>query len=85
MLRRAKVEEKIGLMYVPDVAKTVGTECEVVAVGPGGMNLAGERVAMGLAVGQRVVLAEWGGVELEDEGGQYVVVEEGDVLCVLEG
>lgn len=81
-----KVEEvqeqktKSGL-YVPDTAKEKPQEAEVLAVGPGALNDKGERVAMDVAVGDKVIFSKYGGMEIKIDGEEYLILSERDILA----
>ena len=54
LVKRLEGEEKTaGGIIIPDSAKEKPAEGEIVAVGPGKLNDAGERVTMDVAVGDR--------------------------------
>lgn len=56
LVKRLESEEKTaGGIIIPDSAKEKPAEGEVVAVGPGKLNEAGQRVALNVAVGDRVL------------------------------
>ena len=62
LVKRLEGEEKTaGGIIIPDSAKEKPAEGEVVAVGPGKLNEAGARVAMDVAVGDRVLFSKYGG------------------------
>ena len=50
---------------LPDTAQKKEIEAEVVAVGPGALGKDGARIQMVLQAGDRVLLPEYGGHELE--------------------
>ncbi|RLO10741.1 hypothetical protein DYB28_009288 [Aphanomyces astaci] len=59
-----------GGIYLPDSGKNSQTEGEVVAVGPGARNHEGSLIPLGVSVGDKVLLPEYGGSVLklgEDE------------------
>jgi len=64
-------------LYVPDSKVGKGTTGEVLAAGPGGRSMTGELIPMPLAVGDKVLLPDFGGqlVKLDsssDEEGVYL-------------
>lgn len=83
LLKRIPAEEKIGLLHIPDMAREKATECEVVAVGPGRTMDDGSREDIEVAIGNRVLIEKWGGMELADEYGEYLVHEAGELLAVV--
>nr|WP_257907470.1 co-chaperone GroES [Janibacter limosus] len=61
-------------LVIPDTAKEKPQEGEVVAIGPGRFNDAGERVPMDIAVGDRVVYSKYGGTEIKHGGTEYLIL-----------
>ncbi|MCI5121124.1 MAG: co-chaperone GroES [Candidatus Electrothrix sp. AUS4] len=56
LVKRLEQEAKTaGGIIIPDSAKEKPAEGEVIAVGPGKMNKAGERVAMDVQAGDKVL------------------------------
>lgn len=86
VVKVAEVKEektKSGL-YVPDTAKEKPQEAEIVAVGPGALNDKGERIAIDLAVGDKVIFSKYGGMEVKIEGEDYLILSaERDILAKL--
>ncbi|MFO0806524.1 MAG: co-chaperone GroES [Gemmataceae bacterium] len=87
IVRRESAEEKTaGGILLPDTAKNKPQRGEVIAVGPGKLNEDGNRTAMQLKAGDKVLFTSWAGNEFEDRksAGEILVMHEGDVLCVIE-
>jgi chaperonin GroES len=72
---------KSGLI-LPDTAKEKPQEGEVVAVGPGKMSDEGTRIAMDVKVGDLVIYAKYGGMEIKLDGEELMILRESDVLAV---
>ncbi|CAD7081558.1 unnamed protein product [Hermetia illucens] len=74
-----------GGIVLPEKAQAKVLQGTVVAVGPGSRNNKGEHVALGVQVGDRVLLPEYGGtkVELEDKK-EYHLYRESDILAKVE-
>ena len=71
LLRRAKAEEKIGSIFIPDRAKERPRHATVVAVGPGVYDEDGQRVPIPASPGDKVLIDKWAGHplgHLVDEG-----------------
>ena len=84
LVKRLEGEEKTaGGIIIPDSAKEKPAEGEVVAVGPGKLNEAGARVAMDVAVGDRVLFSKYGGTEVKLDGTDLLVVKEDDIFAIL--
>ena len=85
LVKRLEGEERTaGGIIIPDSAKEKPAEGEVVAVGPGKLNDAGERVAMDVAVGDRVLFSKYGGSEVKLDGEDILIMREDDNLGVIQ-
>lgn len=73
-----------GGIIIPDAAKGLSTECVVVAVGPGRVTDTGVLVPMSVAVGDRVIVPEWGN-EFTHEGEKLLAVSDETILAVYDG
>ena len=72
-----------GGLYIPDTAKEKPTQGEVVAAGPGRIEK-GQRVAMELAVGDRVIYGKYSGTPFQlEDGSEVVIIKASDVLAKL--
>jgi len=86
LVKRLEEEETTaGGIIIPDSAKEKPAEGEIVAVGPGKMNDAGERAAMDVKVGDRVLFSKYGGTDVKYDGNDYLIMREDDILGVIEG
>jgi chaperonin GroES len=85
LVKRLEGEEKTaGGIIIPDSAKEKPAEGEIVAVGPGKLNDAGERVAIDVAVGDRVLFSKYGGSEVKLDGEDFLIMREDDILGVIQ-
>jgi chaperonin GroES len=85
LVKRVEEEQKTkGGIIIPDTAKEKPQEGEVVAVGPGGRDEDGERIAMDLKVGDRILFGKWSGTEVKVDGEDLIIMKESDVMGVLE-
>ncbi len=84
VVRPAAKEEitKSGIV-IPDTAKEKPQEGVVVAVGSGKLLDNGDRVALEIKEGDRVLYAKYGGTEFKLDGEEYLVLRESDVLAIL--
>ena len=55
----------------------------MVAVGPGGRSESGATVPMSVAVGDKVLLPEFGGAKLELDGEEFQLFRESDLVAKL--
>ena len=84
LVRRVEAEEKTaGGIIIPDTAKEKPQEGEVVAVGPGGRDEDGERIAMDVSVGDRILFGKWSGTEVRVNGEDLLIMKESDVLGIV--
>ncbi len=85
LVKRLEEEEKTaGGIIIPDSAKEKPAEGEIIAVGPGKLNDAGERVAVDLKAGDRVLFSKYGGTDVKLDGEDYLIMREDDILGVIE-
>ena len=71
-------------IILPDTAKEKPQEGEVVAVGPGRVTDDGARVPMEVATGDRIIYSKYAGTEYKDEGQEYLILRESDVLAKVD-
>jgi len=77
-------EEKTSSgIVLPDSAKEKPQEGKVVAVGSGRVLESGERVALEVAVGDRIIFSKYGGTEVKYQGTEYLILRESDILAVV--
>ena len=74
---------KSGIV-LPDTAKEKPQEGLVEAVGNGRFNeQSGQRVALDVAVGDRVIYAKYAGSEVKIDEQEYLILSEKDILAVV--
>jgi chaperonin GroES len=77
-------EEKTASgIVLPDSAKEKPQEGKVVAVGTGRVLESGERVALEVSVGDRIIFSKYGGTEVKYQGAEYLILRESDILAVV--
>ncbi|GER82428.1 MULTISPECIES: co-chaperone GroES [Thermogemmatispora] len=79
----AKEEVTKSGIVIPDTAKEKPQEGTVVAVGSGRLLDNGERAALEVREGDRVLFAKYSGTEFKLDGEEYLVLKESDILAVL--
>lgn len=85
LVKRLEEEGKTaGGIIIPDSAKEKPAEGQVVAVGPGKTNDQGERVALQVKEGDRVLFSKYGGTDVNLDGGDYLIMREDDILGIIE-
>jgi chaperonin GroES len=82
--RLAEEEKTAGGIIIPDSAKEKPAEGEVVAVGPGKLSDKGDRVALQVTVGDRVLFSKYGGTDVKIDGEDYLIMREDDILGIVE-
>ena len=84
LVKPIEQEEKTASgIILPETAKEKPQEGEVLAVGPGSRKEDGDRVAMDVAVGNRVLYAKYAGTEIKMDGVKYLILRESDVLAIV--
>ncbi len=79
-------ETKIGGLFIPDSAKEKPQEGEVVAVGKGKRNEAGELIALDVKVGDRILFGKYSGSDVpKGYGDDYMIMREDEILGIIEG
>ncbi len=85
LVRRLEEQEsKRGGLYIPDSAKEKPQEAEVIAVGSGKLLETGERSALDVKAGDRILLGKYSGSEVRIEGSDYLILREDEILGVLD-
>lgn len=80
----SEAEEKTaGGIYLPDNAKEKPQIGEVVTVGDGKANDKGERVAVEVKVGDKVLYSKYAGTDIKLGSDEYVLLSEKDILAVV--
>lgn len=83
IIKAIPTEEKTKSgIIMPDTAKEKPQEGEVVAVGPGKVDK-GERIAMDVKVGDRVIYSKYAGTEIKLDGTEYLILKEMDILAII--
>ncbi|HEU0176060.1 MAG TPA: co-chaperone GroES [Blastocatellia bacterium] len=85
IVRRLEEQEQMrGGLYIPDTAKEKPQEGEVLAVGNGKLLDNGQRIAIDLKAGDRILFGKYAGTEIKLDGYEYLILREDDVLGVVE-
>jgi chaperonin GroES len=72
-----------GGIVLPDTAKEKPQKGKVLAVGPGRVLDSGQRVALEVKEGDKVLFAKYCGTEIQLDGKELMILQERDVLAVL--
>jgi len=85
LVQRVKEEEKTkGGIIIPDTAKEKPVEGRVIAAGIGKLSEEGNRIALEVKKGDRILFGKYSGNEIKIEGKEYLIMSEDDVLGVIE-
>ncbi len=73
-----------GGILIPEKAQAKVREGVVVAAGPGARNEAtGQVMTMSVAVGDKVLLPEYGGTKIELEDKEYTIYKEAEIIAKI--
>ena len=78
-----KEEVRKSGIILPDTAKEKPQEGEIIAVGPGRTNKKGEKIALELKAGDKVIFAKYSGSEIKLDGQKYLIMSESDILALV--
>ena len=85
LVQRVKEEEKTkGGIIIPDTAKEKPVEGRVIAVGIGKLSEKGNRIALEVQKGDRILFGKYSGNEIKIEGEEYLIMREDDVLGIID-
>jgi len=82
--RLEEVEQKVGGIIIPDSAKEKPQQAEVVAAGTGRVLESGERVALAVKAGDKVLIGKWSGTDVKVDGQEYLILKEDEILGIIE-
>jgi len=86
LVKRCEEETKTkGGIYIPDTAKEKPAEGEIVATGNGRVADDGNVIPLEVKVGDKILFGKYSGNEIKVDGEDYLIMNEGDVLGVIEG
>ena len=78
-------EKMVGRIHIPDTAQKKTRIATVIEVGPGKRDETGDYLAIPLQVGERVIVSEYSGTQIELEGQKLLVVSLDECVAVVEG
>ncbi len=79
-----EAERSPGGIIIPDTAKEKPQKGTVVAAGPGRTTDEGKLIDMPVKVGDVVVYSKYAGTEYSENGVDYLIVRESDILAVAQ-
>lgn len=83
VLRLEEEEVQRGGIIIPDTAKEKPQQGEVVAVGPGRVGDNGDRVALEVKVGDKILFGKYSGTEVKVDDDEYLMMREEDILGIV--
>jgi chaperonin GroES len=86
IVKRLDEEKKTASgIVIPDTAAEKPDQGEVMSVGKGKTNDAGELVALDVKVGDRVLFGKYSGQTVRVKGDELLVMREEDIMGIVEG
>jgi chaperonin GroES len=73
-----------GELVLPETAKEKPQQGVILAAGPGRLDDAGDRIALEVQVGDRVLYAKYSGTEIKLDDKKVLIFRESDILAVVE-
>ena len=84
VVQREESQEKTsGGIFLPDSAKDRPTRGKVVSVGDGRVLENGNRAELQVKIGDIVLFTSYAGENIEVDGEEYLLMNEGEVLAIL--
>jgi len=77
-------EKTAGGIILPETAKEKPQEGKILAAGPGDRDEDGQRIALDVKVGDRVLYAKYSGTEVKIDGKKLLILRESDLLGIIE-
>lgn len=85
VIKPLAAEEKTASgIVLPDTAKEKPQEGEVIAVGNGRLLENGQRVAIDVKAGDRIIYSKYAGTEFKIDGEEHLILNERDILAIVE-
>jgi chaperonin GroES len=72
-----------GGIVLPDTAQEKPQRGTVISVGPGRVADDGKRIAPTVKKGDKIIYARYGGMEVEVDGKEYMILRESDILAKI--
>lgn len=84
LIKRLEAEERTsGGILLPSTAQEKPRQGEVLAVGEGRRLESGNRAAVAVKAGDRVLFSSYAGTEIKIDGQEYLLMNEDDILAVV--
>jgi chaperonin GroES len=86
IIKRLEAETlSAGGIVIPDSAAEKPIKGEVIAVGNGKILESGEKRALDIKAGDKVLFGKYSGTEVKVDGQELLVMREEDIMAVIEG
>ena len=79
----SKEETTVSGIVLPDTAKEKPQEGRVLAVGSGRVADNGERIALEVKEGDKVIFSKYAGTEIKIDNKEVLVLRESDILAII--
>ncbi|MCP5038480.1 MAG: co-chaperone GroES [Rhodobacteraceae bacterium] len=84
VVRRLEGDDKTaGGLYIPESAKEKPAEGVIVSVGAGARDEDGDRIAMDVKEGDKILFGKWSGTEITLEGEELLIMKESDIMGII--
>ena len=84
LVERVEGDEKTaGGLIIPDSAKEKPAEGVIVSVGAGLRDDDGERIALDVKKGDKILFGKWSGTEVTVDGKELLIMNENDILGII--
>ncbi|PWL25454.1 MAG: co-chaperone GroES [Altererythrobacter sp. XM-24bin4] len=84
LVRRIEADQKTaGGIIIPDSAQEKPSEGEIVSVGEGTRDDSGNRVALDVKAGDRILFGKWSGTEVKLDGEDLLIMKESDIMGII--
>lgn len=79
-----EVEEKVGMIIIPDTAQEKPAEGTIIAVGPGRVAKDGKKIPLEVQAGNKVIYGKHSGTEIKVGRAEYLMMRESDIFAIIE-
>ena len=84
LVKRVESEERsAGGIIIPDTAKEKPSQGLVIAVGDGRRDDKGDRIALDVKKGDRVLFGKYAGTEVKVGGDEHLILSENDIQAII--
>ena len=85
LVRRLEAEEKLkGGIILPDTAKKKQEQAEVIAIGTGKKDKAGNLIQIPVKTGDIILMDKYSGQEVKVDDEEFLIVRSDDIIAIVE-